>query len=42
MNSAEEFSKAMFGDEFRTKVPIEKIPINSSLNGVIYLGLMLI
>lgn len=36
MNSAEEFAKTMFGDDFRTKVPIERIPTNSSLNGVKY------
>jgi hypothetical protein len=35
MNSAEEFSKTMFGDDFRYKVPIEKIENNSSFIGVL-------
>lgn len=34
MNSAEEFSKAMFGEEFKTKVPIETVNANSSFIGV--------
>lgn len=34
MNSAEEFSKIMFGEEFRTKVSIEKVDMNSSYIGV--------
>lgn len=35
MNSAEEFSKTMFGDNFQSKVPIEKIQKNSSFIGVL-------
>lgn len=35
MNSAEEFSKTMFGEEFTTKVPIEKVDNNSSFIGVL-------
>lgn len=35
MNSAEEFSKTMFGDNFKSKVPIEKIQKNSSFIGVL-------
>jgi len=34
MNSAEEFSKTMFGEEFKMKVPIEKVDTNSSFIGV--------
>ncbi|XP_025207369.1 multiple inositol polyphosphate phosphatase 1-like [Melanaphis sacchari] len=34
MNSAEEFSKTMFGDDFNYKVPIEKIQKNSSFIGL--------
>lgn len=34
MNSAEEFSKTMFGEDFKSKVPIEKIENNSSFIGV--------
>jgi len=41
MNSAEEFSKTMFGDEFKFRVPIEKVQNNSSFIGVltIYINL---
>lgn len=35
MNSAEEFSKTMFGDDFKYKVPIEKVQSNSSFIGVL-------
>lgn len=35
MNSAEEFSKAMFGEDFKTKVPIEKVDSNSTFIGVL-------
>ncbi|CAI6346990.1 unnamed protein product [Macrosiphum euphorbiae] len=34
MNSAEEFSKTMFGNDFRSKVPIEIIENNSSFIGL--------
>jgi hypothetical protein len=34
MNSAEEFSKTMFGDDFKYKIPIEKIQNNSSFIGL--------
>jgi len=33
MNSAEEFSKTMFGEEFKHNVPIEKVDTNSSFIG---------
>lgn len=35
MNSAEEFSKTMFGEKFTTNVPIEKVDNNSSFIGVL-------
>jgi len=35
MNSAEEFSKTMFGDNFKYNVPIEKVQSNSSFIGVL-------
>lgn len=35
MNSAEEFTKAMFGEDYKTKVSIEKVSGNSSFIGVI-------
>lgn len=37
INSAEEFTKTMFGEDYKTKVSIEKVPGNSSLIGVIYI-----
>lgn len=37
MNSAEEFSKAMFGEDFKSKIPIEKVDSNSTFIGVIFL-----
>jgi len=39
MNSAEEFSKTMFGDDFKSKVPIEKIQNNSSFIGVLKINI---
>jgi len=35
MNSAEEFTKTMFGEDFKKKVPIQKVDSNSSFIGVI-------
>lgn len=34
MNSAEEFVKVMFGEEFKSIIPIEKVQKNSSFIGV--------
>lgn len=34
LNSAEEFTRAMFGDNFKMEVPIEIVHANSSLLGV--------
>jgi hypothetical protein len=36
MNSAEEFSKAMFGEGFKSKVQIEKVENNSTFIGVLF------
>jgi len=42
MNSAEEFARTMFGNDFRSKVPIEKIENNSSFIGVFIIIIYLI